>query len=153
MLSVCLSSNAFPVRTLDAIFEECQKQNIEYLELGSGVAYDAEARAKIIAEKKKRKIILHNYIPAPREPFVLNLASADEATRKQSTALAETALEISAAIEAPIYAVHSGFAYHAAPELLTLEVRASFPTCRDARSRFRGWCGATNTSRAARLRE
>lgn len=118
MRSVYISSNAFPVRTFDAIFEECDQRSITHLELGSGVAYDPDARQKIIARSKKTNILLHNYIPAPEIPFVLNLASRDATTLEKSTNLVKAALEISREIGASFYAVHSGFAYDAQPEFL-----------------------------------
>lgn len=118
MRTAYISSNAFPVRTLDAIFEECNQRGITHLELGSGVLYDPHAREKIIERSKKTNILLHNYIPAPEIPFVLNLASRDAATLEKSTNLVKTALEISDEIGASFYAVHSGFAYDAQPEFL-----------------------------------
>lgn len=118
MRLVYISSNAFPVRTFDAIFEECDRRGITHLELGSGVAYDPDARQKIIARSKKTNILLHNYIPAPEIPFVLNLAARDADTLGKSTNLVKTALEISHDIGASFYAVHSGFAYDAQPQFL-----------------------------------
>lgn len=118
MRPVYISSNAFPIKTIDAIFTECDRHAITHLELGSGVAYDPEAREKIIARSKNTKILLHNYIPAPLQPFVLNLASDEKEVAKKSFDLVVTALQISAKIGAPFFAVHSGFAYHAEPQLL-----------------------------------
>lgn len=118
MNNIYISSNAFPRKDLDSIYEACSTYDIHHLELGSGVAYDPDAREKIISYSKKIKIILHNYAPAPREPFVLNLASPDKDISKKSKHIVENALEISAEIGSPIYAVHAGFAYHAEAALL-----------------------------------
>ena len=118
MRPIYISSNAFPVKTIDAILKECATRGIDWLELGSGVAYDHDARKKIIRARKKINILLHNYFPAPAKSFVLNLASPDKIIQKQSRSLVRTALEISHEIEAPVYAVHSGFCYHAEAGLL-----------------------------------
>ena len=115
---VYISSNAFPIRQLDAIFATCDERHIDKIELGSGVAYDADARKKIIARSKRTSILLHNYIPAPIEPFVLNLASTEPEVLDKSIVLAAEALELSAEIGATIYGVHAGFAYRAEPQLL-----------------------------------
>lgn len=53
--------------------------------------------------------LVHNYFPPPSEPFVLNLASADDRTLKQSRAHVERALELCSAIGSPLYSVHAGF--------------------------------------------
>lgn len=118
MRNIFISSNAFPVKTIDAIFDECDKRGITHLELGSGVAYDQEADEKIKNRAQKTTILLHNYFPAPKESFVLNLASPDQEVQTKSRALVTHALELSSAIGAPFYAVHSGFAYHAEAQFL-----------------------------------
>lgn len=118
MRQIYISSNAFPEKTLDAVFSMSQKLKIDRLELGSGVAYDPDARKKIVTFSKKTKVILHNYIPAPYDSFVLNLASPSKEILRNSTKLVKEALEISAEIKAPIFAVHSGFSYYGDPESL-----------------------------------
>jgi sugar phosphate isomerase/epimerase len=54
-------------------------------------------------------LLVHNYFPPPPEPFVLNLASADAATRARSLELVLNALELTARLGAPFYSVHAGF--------------------------------------------
>lgn len=118
MRCVYISSNAFPRKDFDSIFQECKRLGIQYLELGSSVPYDPIARKKIISASREIKILLHNYIPAPRNPFVLNLASVNKGDLKKSRQLAKAVLEISSEIQAPFYSIHSGFAYHAQSEFL-----------------------------------
>lgn len=112
------SSNAFLKKDINAILEDCSCFNIKYLEFGSGVPYDKDARKKIIKASHNVKILLHNYIPAAKIPFVLNLASLDATELRKSRKMASDALNLSAEIGAPFYAVHAGFSYFAKAEHL-----------------------------------
>jgi sugar phosphate isomerase/epimerase len=55
------------------------------------------------------RYLVHNYFPAPTEPFVLNLASQHATTLSRSREFCHTAIELSAALGAPFYSVHCGF--------------------------------------------
>jgi len=115
MRKVYVSSTAFSRRDLDSIFADCKKNGIKNLEIGSNVLYDEQAHEKIVRESGDINILLHNYVPAPKVPFVLNLASNCKDILKKSRNLAQIALQISGEIGASIYSVHAGFAYHALP--------------------------------------
>lgn len=53
--------------------------------------------------------LVHNYFPAPDQPFVLNLASQEAVTLRRSREHCLAAIQLSAALGAPFYSVHSGF--------------------------------------------
>lgn len=55
------------------------------------------------------KWLIHNYFPAPDQPFVLNLASQNPDTLQRSRALCIQAIRLCAALKAPFYSVHCGF--------------------------------------------
>jgi sugar phosphate isomerase/epimerase len=55
------------------------------------------------------EFVVHNYFPAPDEPFVLNLASADGAVRQRGIDHVVDNLELCARIGSPLYTVHGGF--------------------------------------------
>lgn len=55
------------------------------------------------------RYVLHNYFPAPEQPFFLNLASDDGRTRARSIQHVRAALDLCARIGAPLYTVHGGF--------------------------------------------
>ena len=59
--------------------------------------------------KQGKSFRLHNYFPNIGSPFVLNLSSADSATRRRSFDLIVKALEWSAELESDYYAFHAGF--------------------------------------------
>lgn len=63
-------------------------------------------------------LLVHNYFPAPPEPFVLNLASGDPAVLAASRALCERAVELSRVFGAPFYSVHAGLRAEVPPSTL-----------------------------------
>jgi sugar phosphate isomerase/epimerase len=79
---------------------------IENIELGANVTLDGSFDPARLAPGL---YLLHNYFPPPAEPFVLNLASADDGIRERSIALVRRALSLSAALGAPVFTVHAGF--------------------------------------------
>ena len=56
-------------------------------------------------------VMLHNYFPPPKEPFVFNLASENQEVIVRSMALAKIAIDKSAICGAKYYAVHAGFLF------------------------------------------
>jgi sugar phosphate isomerase/epimerase len=51
----------------------------------------------------------HNYFPAPKDPFVLNLASSDKDIRARSIAHCMQGLELSKKCGSPYFSAHAGF--------------------------------------------
>jgi sugar phosphate isomerase/epimerase len=77
------------------------------IELGAGVSVtDADLDA---VATSSGPYLVHNYFPPPVNPFVLNLASADETIRARSVTLVRRALALSARLGASFYSVHAGF--------------------------------------------
>lgn len=64
------------------------------------------------------EFVVHNYFPAPDEPFVLNLASADPAVRQRGIDHVLGNLELCARIGAPLYTVHGGFRCDPRPDFV-----------------------------------
>jgi sugar phosphate isomerase/epimerase len=64
------------------------------------------------------EFLVHNYFPAPAKPFVLNIASPDEANRIESVAFACRAIDLAASVGAPFYSIHAGFAAALQPAML-----------------------------------
>ncbi|MCR4315591.1 MAG: sugar phosphate isomerase/epimerase [Planctomycetes bacterium] len=85
-----------------------------YVDAGIGnieagfVAHSEEDEAKIL-KRFRARYLLHNYFPAPREDFTLNLASANDEIRGLSRKMVSDALRVAEAAQAPMYSVHAGF--------------------------------------------
>jgi sugar phosphate isomerase/epimerase len=111
-----VSTGAFRARDLVTILEIAHRCGVRGIELGSGLALSDADRERLHGHEMAW--LVHNYVPAPPEPFTLNLASADPATRERSIALATAAIRLAASIGAPFYSVHSGFIAELAPDQL-----------------------------------
>ncbi|MEI8229661.1 MAG: sugar phosphate isomerase/epimerase family protein [Candidatus Peregrinibacteria bacterium] len=83
-----------------------REHGITAIELGAHVTIAGELPPHVL---EAGSYLLHNYFPPPAEPFILNLASANEAIRQRSITLVNNALAISASLGAPVYSVHAGF--------------------------------------------
>ena len=54
-------------------------------------------------------ITLHNYFPAPKDDFILNIASHNELEIQKSKTLVLNALELAHSIGSPLYGLHPGY--------------------------------------------
>lgn len=106
MSTVAISTIAFEGQSISEIIKVALEQQL-YLEFSSGLPYDPNAVCKIV-EARIQKII-HNYFPAPLEPFVLNLASASDRIRTRSIEFCINNLHLTKKIDAPFYSAHAGF--------------------------------------------
>ena len=117
-MSIYLSTGAFQHQSLDEIIAYCLQQNLQYLELSSGVHYEPDLLESIFANQSKMNYLIHNYFPPPEDPFVLNLAAADPYVHYRSVEHCKNAIDLSRQLDAPFYSVHSGFAFYLTPEML-----------------------------------
>lgn len=69
----------------------------------------------------------HNYFPAPKEPFVLNLASKNSVIRKRSIEHCLLGLELSAACGATYFSAHAGFCIDPLPHELGNKLHVNTP--------------------------
>jgi sugar phosphate isomerase/epimerase len=129
MSEAYVSSGAFPSRRLGEILGLADAWGLTHVELSSDVAYDADNARLARSADPRFRLILHNYFPAPQQPFVLNLAAADPEILERSRAHCRAALELSAELEAPIFAAHAGFMVQPDPQELgrPLAATAAWP--------------------------
>ncbi len=103
------SSGAFASHSPEEITAECRGPLGVGIEFTSSFPFIANV-AQRVRGLGGPGLLVHNYFPPPPAPFVLNLAATDPAIRAASHQLCHAAIELSAAIGAPFYSVHSGFA-------------------------------------------
>jgi len=115
---VYLSSGAYRDQTIHNTLDTSRRWGVANLELGSGIPFHADTLSLIGAEADNFNFLVHNYCPAPEEPFVLNLASLDGANLERSLAHCRQGLEITAQVGAPFYAAHAGYLFDPRPEQL-----------------------------------
>ena len=107
-----VSSLAFYGKTPEEIVSIAKEYKFA-IEFSSGLPYRPDME-QFFNETQLKKI-LHNYFPAPKEPFVLNLASANEAIRNKSIKHCLNGIKISALNGCPFFAAHAGFCIDPSP--------------------------------------
>ena len=115
---IFVSTGAFLERDLSTTLEICRHKQIGGIELSSQVSFSKDVRLIIDEYRKENRIdlLLHNYFPLPRTPFVLNLASNDRDILQKSREHCLGAIGLCAHLSIPQYSVHCGFCFHAGPE-------------------------------------
>lgn len=128
MRPIFVSSGAFSsVRNLTDLLTVCREQGVGNVELASGLSADRESLERLRSESDAgSRFLLHNYFPAPEEPFVLNLADRDSENRNRSIEFCEDAMRLTAEIGAPFYSVHAGFVASLRPDDLGRPDRQNF---------------------------
>lgn len=114
MTDVYVSTGAFAATDICQILEQADALGLRHIELSSGVAPSANLLDTVMANRRRFRFLVHNYFPPPRSPFLLNLASADEAVAQRSMALCRAAVDLCQALGAPFYSVHCGFTFDSA---------------------------------------
>jgi sugar phosphate isomerase/epimerase len=92
------------------------KKNGWTIEFSSGMPYREDMEEFFIHAPIKR--FAHNYFPAPKVPFVLNLASSNIEIRNQSIAHCINGLNLSKQVGAPFFSAHAGFCVDPKPDEL-----------------------------------
>ncbi len=85
----------------------CKKHNINNLELGSNHCYSKQTLK--ICKKYKFKYLVHNYFPAPKKNFVVNIGSLDEKIRKRSISHIKRSIRFTKSLKSDLYTFHPGF--------------------------------------------
>jgi hypothetical protein len=83
------------------------KKNTWAIEFSSGIEYFDKIEQFYLTSDIKR--MPHNYFPAPKVPFVLNLASKSKSIRKKSIKHCINGLRLARQTQAPFFAAHAGF--------------------------------------------
>lgn len=112
--NIYLSTSSFKNVSLKGILDLCLEHDIHNIEL-SFVEYSDENQSVVreYRDNHQMKFLVHNYYPRPKEDFVLNLASNDQAVLGLSINHCKQAIDLSKELGAPFYSVHAGFAFHA----------------------------------------
>lgn len=101
-----ISSVAFQKNNLGQIIEICNDNNFN-LEFSSNLPNDYK-NLELFKGFRGKKLI-HNYFPAPKQPFVINLASANKYILKKSIEHCKKNILRTSKFDLPFYAVHAGF--------------------------------------------
>ena len=111
-MKFAVSTTAFRGRPIEEVINIAKDSDL-YLEFSSGLPYHPDMETVFF--EAPCPCLLHNYFPAPREPFVLNLGSLCEDIRERSIAHCKKALRMAARVGAPFYSAHAGFCIDPSP--------------------------------------
>jgi len=137
-MAVFASSGAFCTKSMAEVVSAAAAHGINRVEFSSGMDWTPDVDGLLQRAKDAGiEFLLHNYFPAPKEPFVLNLGSTDEDVRRRSLEHCKELLGMCAHWDVPFYSVHSGFAIHAKPSQLGQDLRdAPRASLEETRGRF-----------------
>ena len=111
-----ISTLAFLGKTPEDINDIAIKNNFN-IEFSSGMPYYDNMEQFFIQSPVKNKLP-HNYFPAPKVPFVLNLASSNDKIRATSVSHCINGLKLAKSVKAPFFSAHAGFCIDPAPDEL-----------------------------------
>ena len=119
-MSLWLSSGAFKTRDLAQMLSTARELGLKNIELSSGMAYHPKTQLLLDEEMERGDVnfMVHNYFPAPDEPFVLNIASLDPNGLSKTKIFGAEAIWLAEKLGAPFYSIHAGFAANLRPEHL-----------------------------------
>jgi len=115
MPELYISTCAFRGEGIEDVVRIAEANDLS-LEFSSGLPYRRNMKEIFLGAAIPR--LAHNYFPAPRVPFVLNLASADDQIRAASIAHCVSGIRLSTAVAAPFYSAHAGLCVDPQPSEL-----------------------------------
>ena len=122
MLDIYISTLAFSGKTVEDIISISKKNNYQ-IEFSSGLPYRFDMEN--IYGNTLIKRVPHNYFPAPKEPFVLNLASSNDFIRNRSIEHCINGLKLAKISNSPFFSAHAGFCIDPQPEELGKKINVS----------------------------
>lgn len=103
---------------IDAV-RELAENNIFNIELGS--IHRHEKKLLSLLKNMEYNFIIHNFFPASKERFILNIASINTDVRERSLEFIKGAVDFAERINAKLYTIHPGFLIDPVEESKSLE--------------------------------
>lgn len=121
MIQFAVSTMALRKQPIEAAI--CVARNEDFaLEFSSGIPFRENMETIYLSADCRR--LPHNYFPAPKLPFVLNLASGNPDIVARSRAHCEQGLRLAAQSGAPFFSAHAGFCVDPSPDRLGKPLQA-----------------------------
>ena len=108
---IYVSSSCSKQKKIGAAIRELAEHGFQNIELSGGTEYyeGYEDDISDLKEKYNLNYLVHNYFPPPKENFVLNLASLDDAIYEKSLAQLRKAIRLTRLLGAEKFGFHAGF--------------------------------------------
>lgn len=119
---IYISTGGYKTDSFDHAISTLSSADITAFEL-SGGTYVSNVRQKLISLATNYTVTLHNYFPPPKEAFVLNLASMNQAIADASMRHVRAAIDLSSQINAAYYSFHAGYLIDPTPKDLGKRIK------------------------------
>ncbi len=127
-VNIYVSSLALEGSTPEEMIQKAQQNNWA-LEFSSGMHFQPNMEMLFLNTSIKR--MPHNYFPAPKVPFVLNLASTNNDIRNKSIEHCKKGLWLAKKSFAPFYTAHAGFCVDPKPHELGDKIQSGLRITRN----------------------
>lgn len=108
---IYVSSSCIKKNNIAKVICQLADRGIQNIELSGGTDYydGIEHDLKRLKEDYQLNYVCHAYFPPPKEPFVVNLASCNDALYKKSIEHYDNCIELLGRIGCNVLSVHAGF--------------------------------------------
>ena len=124
---IYVSSSCSKQKKISTAIRELAEHGFQNIELSGGTEYYEGYEDDIfdLKEKYNLNFIVHNYFPPPKEDFVLNLASLDDAIFERSLAQLRKSIRLASLLGADKFGFHAGFYVDISVDEIGKEISAS----------------------------
>lgn len=105
---IYISTGGFNNKSFDEVIDYLNNFGINSFELSSGL-YKDNLLNTLKKKNLSNKLVMHNYFPPHKSPFVFNLASLNKKIGEQSINHALNAIDYSSEIDSRVYSFHAGY--------------------------------------------
>jgi sugar phosphate isomerase/epimerase len=108
---IYVSSACVKASRLEDALQLLHRNHFLNIECSGGAVHEKDVPGMLrrLRDTLGLNILCHNYFPVPKEPFVLNLASADDHIYQRSVRHLQEAIELSQALGLRKFSFHAGF--------------------------------------------
>jgi len=106
-MPIYISTSCLSFKKASDVIKKYQEEGIINIELGSDHIYEEGIEEYV--KSLNFNFLIHNYFPAPKDRFIINLASSDKKIIDLSIGHAKRAIDLCKSIKSPIYGMHSGY--------------------------------------------
>jgi sugar phosphate isomerase/epimerase len=141
---IYVSSSCSKQKKIGAAIRELAEHGFQNIELSGGTEYyeNYEKDISDLKEKYNLNYLVHNYFPPPKEDFVLNLASLDDAIYEKSLAQLRKAIRLASLLGVDKFGFHAGFYV----DISVAEIGKAISACNlwDIKEAYERFCNGFN---------
>ena len=108
---IYVSSSAVKKKSMISVLQILAENGFKNIELSGGTDYEdklCEGIASLQA-KYSLNLLIHNYFPPPKIPFILNLASLNDCIYEKTLSFYQSSIDFSKSLGLSCYSIHAGF--------------------------------------------